>query len=651
MKHLNYRSDIDGLRAIAVLSVLIYHMDSSFLPGGFVGVDIFFVISGFLITGIIRKSLVAGDFSFSEFYIRRIRRILPATTFVILVTLVAGTSFLLPEDIQRLAYSSVAALFSAANIFYWKFLDTGYFATSSELVPLLHMWSLGVEEQFYLIWPFLLVVASVLSRKIVFVVAVVLSILCFSFSQMMLSVDPLFAYYMLPSRAGALILGALVFIVVEGKRDQAGSFFHQLSSYVGLLLLIGSLVFIQSGKNFPGLLAVIPALGAALIIWSGCFQQTYVYKILSNGIFVKIGLYSFSLYLWHWPVLALHRYAYGEPEGFSLLICLGIIVLGTVISYNMIEEPFRRGFRWKALAWKPLLSSGVGLLLAISVLAHYQEGKIGLVALNGNFEEMQRLNEITKPAPQFNYVCQSPAVDETLLKNPRCVLGGDLSDKEPNILVFGDSNASHYMGYIKTIAEDLNLKVRNVAQSSCVPLIENSSRYVNVRRESCANFNSMIKNEFSKYEMVVIGAAWTSYRGAGFHEDVRRTIEYLSDEVTDVVIALKIPGIKGYDRQCLQKALFVPGLECFSRGQSEMKEDYEINRYLESLAEEFENVTTLTVRDYLCKENLCSSYLDGIPVYFNASHLSLYGSELIGARAVRDGRVNPIFKKYALSLN
>lgn len=224
-KSLSYRPDIDGLRALAVLAVVIFHINKGWLPGGFVGVDIFFVISGFLITGILKREQDKSIFSFANFYMRRIRRILPAALTTILITLIVGIFVLLPSDLKELGKSSLASVFSVANIYFWLFLDTGYFADSSETVPLLHMWSLGVEEQFYLIWPAIMLLTYKFGgRRLLIFVAAALAIVSFVIGEHFILTDQSFAYYMLPSRAGELLFGAILFLVIESvrRRPHAG---------------------------------------------------------------------------------------------------------------------------------------------------------------------------------------------------------------------------------------------------------------------------------------------------------------------------------------------------------------------------------------------------------------------------------------------
>lgn len=321
----SYRPDIDGLRALAVLAVVIYHFNKQWLPGGFVGVDIFFVISGYLITGIIYSK--GTNFSFADFYGRRVRRILPAAIFVTAVTLIAGSFLLMPVDVKALSGSAIASALSGANIYYWLFLDTSYFAASSDTVPLLHMWSLGVEEQFYLIWPALMIIAMRLGGKRLLVgAAVLIAAASFAVSEYYVSRDPSFAYYMLPSRAGELLVGALLFLWQDSRRTLTTGAAN-VAGAVGLLMVGYSLALLSETGGFPGIRSIIPAVGTALLIASGINQGSVLARALTNPLFRYIGLRSFSLYLWHWPVLAFYRYAYGEPSLVGGLAC-AIIMLG-----------------------------------------------------------------------------------------------------------------------------------------------------------------------------------------------------------------------------------------------------------------------------------------------------------------------------------
>lgn len=250
-KSLSYRPDIDGLRAVAVLAVVFFHFNKEWLPGGFVGVDIFFVISGFLITGIVAKQVATDTFSFSNFYMRRVKRILPAAFFVTLCTLVFGLTFMLPEDSKSLSISAIATTLSAANIYFWKFLDTGYFAASSDTVPLLHMWSLGVEEQFYLIWPALLLITyKIGGRSLTVATALLLAAISFWYGEKFLVSDPTFAYYMLPSRGGELLLGGIAFFVCDSIKGKVGWIGAEVIGGTGAALVVWSLAFIRETGGF-----------------------------------------------------------------------------------------------------------------------------------------------------------------------------------------------------------------------------------------------------------------------------------------------------------------------------------------------------------------------------------------------------------------
>ncbi len=243
IKKTNYRPDIDGLRAVAVLSVILFHIDKNLLPGGFVGVDIFFVISGYLISLHIFQELEAGQFSIVEFYRRRIKRIAPPMLLVVFLTLVIAQFILIPEDAERVAESTLWSLLSLANVYFWLYQDTSYFAAASSELPLLHLWSLGVEEQFYILWPLLLMlVYRKLSPKALMLLVASTALASFMFGQLGYAHAPSFVYYMLPTRAGELLIGAAIaFATLNGIERRLPEKATQLISLTGLSLVIASL--------------------------------------------------------------------------------------------------------------------------------------------------------------------------------------------------------------------------------------------------------------------------------------------------------------------------------------------------------------------------------------------------------------------------
>lgn len=636
MQNSGYRPDIDGLRALAVISVVIFHFNPNWLPGGFIGVDIFFVISGFLITGIVYKEVELGKFSFKKFFMRRVRRILPAALFVTLVTLVFGAIFMLPEDVKDLSESAFASTLSLANVYFWLFLDNGYFATSTDTVPLLHMWSLGVEEQFYLIWPAMLLIIYKLGgpRKLL-LSAIILCTAFFILSEHYARTAPEFAYYMLPSRAGELLVGCLTYMLTRGNRKGISSLSSLLLSTSGALLIAWSFIYVDKGSNFPGVVSLAPTVGAALIIASGSLGKSLLGKFLSLSPIVWIGLLSFSLYLWHWPILAFYRYAYGEPTLPGGLICLALIILFTVISYRYIETPFRTGHIKKIKS--PVFSTALGVIVIIfSGVTYSRDGYVS----DDYAQRVNAMNEMTKAAFSFPYVCQTSKFRESLLSDERCLIGP--TDTSPSVLIWGDSNAAHYVGYLKAVAENIGVPMRNVAHSSCVPFFKNSRTFVTKNQDSCEEFNQAIFNNLSNYETVIIGAAWNSYasRDESFEEELRFTIDQLSQRVKSVIIAEKNPIFRGYDRQCPQKAITIPLMNCSERSFARNGGIIPVNNLIESIADEHDNVSLLSIRDLVCNGDICSAYSNNTPLYYDTGHLSLLGSEFLGKMAI-DQRLVP----------
>ena len=633
-KHLAYRPDIDGLRALAVLAVTIFHFNKQWLPGGFVGVDVFFVISGFLITGIIYGK--GPNFSFADFYGRRVRRILPAAAFVTIVTLIAGSFLLLPADVKSLSESAIGATLSAANIYYWLFLDTGYFAASSDTVPLLHMWSLGVEEQFYLIWPALMIIAmKVGGKRLLVATGVILAIGSFAVSEYFLARDPSFAYYMLPSRAGELLVGALLFLWQDSRRIPASA--ANVAGAVGLAMVAGSILYLDEKNGFPGVRSIIPSLGAALLILSGTNQRNLLSRIFGNPVARYVGLRSFSLYLWHWPVLAFYRYAYGEPTLSGGIACALLMCLLTLISYHLIETPFRaRTPMWLITKAGPIIATSAGVMVLGYVLVK-NNGYWPTAAGAAYKREISLHDYNTKPASRFPFNCQMMQYDPKKWTEDQCVNGDKTVPAQT--LLWGDSNAAHYVGYLKAVGESAHFSIRNISHSSCPPVRDTKGLLGPDRAKSCNDFNERAFAESKNYRTVILGASWAAYAVKGGKEKFADTIAELAGNHNQVIIALNVPVFVGLDRMCTAKAIRIPGMNCPATAMTPDQGESEVNLYLKELASQYANVTTFDVRPQICKNGTCSAYDNDTLLYFDSGHISMVGSEIIGRSVVESGQV------------
>ena len=366
-----FRPDIQGLRGIAVLGVFLFHLGLRSISGGYVGVDIFFVISGFLITGIIATDVRAGTFTFARFYSRRMKRILPAFQLVGLTTLLAGALLLMPTDRLALIKSLIASTLFASNIYFLR-ATTGYFASDSDEMPLLHNWSLSVEEQFYLVWPLTLLVllrfTNVKKHLPVILGGTVAG--TFVLAEWAASRYAGAAYYLLPTRAGEFLLGALLVFLPHSRRD-ARPLLAESLGVIGLLLVLGSNVLLTPDSRFPGLNAFWPCLGTALLIGIGRRKGLLVSSLLSFKPLVFVGTISYSLYLWHWPPIAFLHYFNIELSAFEK-VGLFCAVLGVAyFSWRFVEEPLR-GMHWQlrrtavAFALLPLLLQAGALVHARS---------------------------------------------------------------------------------------------------------------------------------------------------------------------------------------------------------------------------------------------------------------------------------------------
>jgi peptidoglycan/LPS O-acetylase OafA/YrhL len=335
---MNYRKDIDGLRTLALIPVILFHAGFESFAGGYVGVDIFFVISGYLITSIILREQSAGTFSLITFYERRARRILPALFLVMSLSLVFAWGLLLPHELKAFGESMIAVVGFASNFLFWQ--ESGYFATESEFIPLLHTWSLAVEEQFYIVFPLLLMLLWRFSKTYLAVVLGIIALLSLGIAEWGWRTFPEANFYLIPSRAWELMIGALVAFFLFYQAQAKGIWAH-LGSLVGLALVIYSIIYIDKSLPFPSFYTLAPTIGAALLILF-THKSTLVYQLLSTRLMVGIGLISYSAYLWHFPLLVFAKIYRLDELSLTLAGLLsGLALLLGYLSWRFVERPFR----------------------------------------------------------------------------------------------------------------------------------------------------------------------------------------------------------------------------------------------------------------------------------------------------------------------
>lgn len=638
-----YRYDIDGLRAIAVLSVIAFHLDNSLLPGGYVGVDIFFVLSGYLISLQIFRELSAQRFSLLEFYRRRIKRIAPAMLVVLGATLLAAPFWLLPDDASNVARSGLWALLSMANIYFWRFSDTDYFAAASEQQPLLHLWSLGIEEQFYIFWPLALIAlgyARIASRRFI-VVAVVTALLSFTAAHFLSPVDLLSSYYLLPTRAGELLLGALLAHPMAQRHFPAHKSLAAPCALLGLTLMIGSMFWLNAESVFPGFNAIPPTLGAALMLYAGSQQGVFSNRILTSTPARWIGQVSYSAYLWHWPPMAFYRYAYGEIDAAAGVIIVLFTFTAAWLSYRFIETPLRhsRTPAWPLIRRQFIYPAGGLILLSIAILS--TDG-FGLRQFSGYPAALAAQRAQSSPAFRAHYVCQRPEISIKDSKDSRCLIGAPDTELKVQTLLWGDSNASHYVGALSEIANTEGFRLRNLAISACPPLFSSPEPYVTAARlDRCQRSLEIARAASANYAHIILAGDWLSYnnRGPGFIDALKQTVQTLTNAGKRVTLLGKAPSIAGFDRLCEEKSISIPDLHCHRNNPLPSKITA-LNATLAKYAASSPQIHYVDFNELLCPDDICNSHNSaGQSQYYDGSHIALPASHAIGLRFIESGRM------------
>jgi peptidoglycan/LPS O-acetylase OafA/YrhL len=631
MSAVNYRPDIDGLRALAVVPVILFHAGATWLPGGFIGVDIFFVISGYLISSIIFRETAAGSFSFLSFYERRLRRIIPALLVVLIVTVATFQVIALPDQAQQTAESGIAALLSVSNFYFWQ--KSGYFAPAAEFMPLLHTWTLAVEEQFYLIFPavVLVILKLRLPLKWVFAIGTVAAFaLGWWLSVKMSSV----AYYLLPARAWELAIGAVLALgIVPAVRGAAS---RELLPVFGIGLIVFSLFYIRSGMIFPGWIALMPCLGAAMVIHAGG-QSWVARKVLAARPVVFVGLLSYSLYLWHWPVLTGVRVwtanAHIDPAVAAVAIAVTFVLAWA--SWRYVERPFRSRRVLPNGRMLGALGAGATLATAISILSITAGGFPD--RLSARAQELLAGAYDTKhfrscPERSFANACRFGPVNEPV-----------------RLVVIGDSHTPMLnapMGEIATIMGGGGV----LWWHSACPLLDGAWRENDDYRESCLPFKERVFAELgsiTSLEKVVLVGSWANHLGLpsenttrplmdeeshgtsmteslqAFDRSMTRTLEKLEDLGVEVVVLGSSPGA-GFN---VPRILALAELNAVDRPDfidaSQIRDvQMQMDDLMESVIHDRENVRYVPIWDVFCPAETCVITIGNAPLYSDGSHLS-----------------------------
>jgi peptidoglycan/LPS O-acetylase OafA/YrhL len=678
--HLRYRKDIDGLRAIAVLSVVIYHFLPGAIPGGFAGVDIFFVISGFLITSGIHADLKNDRFSFKNFYRKRVRRILPAFSVATLLTLALGTLLLFPADLTSLAESAAAAVTFISNHYFANRFD--YFSHNTWEFPLVHTWSLCIEEQFYFIWPALIWLAFKLrlqNHRLKYLILLGFG-MSFVLSEYLLTQTHWIkaAYYLMATRADELLSGCFLGVcannsvseislnlglekyVTEFKTklgfknsilltsarpspliiDRSARHREILAS-IGLAVVLLSAVLLNGSSRYPGINSLFPTLGAVALIYAG--PQTRVAIFLSHRWFVFIGMISYSLYLWHWPLLAFARYYFVAKDlpapALAFLVLLVPII--SYLSWKYIEQPFRKS------------EKSLGALILQWWVAPTAAVFAALLLLNQSGGWPSRFKEAGLMDRDTKFLSEQFCFERYL---GDCQIGDRSKPQaQARAILFGDSNAGHYMPFWDELGRKLGLPIDAVSIDRCYSLIDinehQPSKNQTLASEKCSGMIEHITSKISTYDVFIFASAWSAYLDdqakPNFRADFRASLEHLQKLGKKIIVMEQAPVFEQtrYDQYLRSRYLLIPGFlakqSAVGLTEAKLPQVTKANSDIESLIAEVllkkpQNISKIYLLKPITmlgdKSTAALPFSNGDLLYRDGGHLNEFGSRLLATQ-------------------
>ncbi|MEZ9779140.1 acyltransferase family protein [Vibrio cyclitrophicus] len=591
MSAVKFRPDIDTMRAFAVISVIIYHFNENILPGGFVGVDIFLVISGFLIT----KILISPDRKLSDFYLKRIKRILPLTYVVIISSLIVGYFYSSPNIYLAESNTAISALLFLANI---RFSLMGNYFQGLDSSPLLHLWSLSLEEQFYVLWPGIIVISSILGSLFRLALSFLILLVAIIFSYYLTHSDiySSFAYFILPTRMVGLLVGCIIALLPEYKLIGESS----SVKLIGILGLIASVLFIPK-DSYPGTLSIIPALSAALVVISSKTTQS---KLYSNPVILYIGKISFSLYMWHWPILVFsRRLGFLEPTNvYSLFLYLLLIFCISVISYNLIETPMRNT---KLSNKKTYLAFLIIPILTIGSLCLYVNYTSGIPQRFGLEKNMTKIDSTGCHGNTSNDSCSF------------------LTDIKADVDYIGDSHAGSLTGFFKDFAKDYDINMDVYSSGGCQFF---SDSFYSLQ---CEKIKDRYYKKKSHSNTVVL-----VYRLDILNEkdliNLALNINKFIENNQNVVLVNQVPliDVDGYDNARLLEDILVNDIRFSKYNVSKA------DKVIDDLKSKIVGIDRFMVFDpgkalLLDNELMVAEFEFGYPIYYDNNHLTSFGSHYL----------------------
>ena len=641
--HFRYRADIDGLRALAILPVVLYHAGIPGFSGGFVGVDVFFVISGFLMASLISGEIAGDDFSILRFYERRIRRIFPALFAVLAASSVAAWLLLMPVELEYFARSLRAAALFTSNIQFEK--ESGYFDIGAQMKPLLHTWSLAVEEQFYILFPLLLVALSRFARRYMVPILLGLLIVSFAASAWMVFRTPTAAFYLLQFRAWELLLGALLAFNVIPR--PARPVVREALAALGIVLIALAVFGFTDHTPFPGPAALLPCLGAALVIYAGA-EFGLAGRALRARPLVFVGLISYSLYLWHWPIIVFSR----EVSGRELsLVQGGLIVFASLVfaalSWRFVERPFRG--RSSRLGRRSLFAAAAVVMVAMVGFGNYVIRDSGVPGRLPT--DVQKVYAATYDISRFGVPPCFADSDTTgpslsdIRAGKLCPLGVDGSST-PAFLVWGDSHSGAMSPAIDGAAKQAGVSGLFAGHASCPPLPD-AQLPVHGDVKRCDDFNAAVRDLVTSRHipLVFLIAYWPKYvhdaelpkegvyfdpsvppplqdKSAPVTASLDRLMAELTRQGTKIVLVMDVPEMGHYMPEAIAKAVMTHTSTEVAPPWNYVARRQVLSRaILTRLAAKY-GATIVDPLPAICHDGHCDATQDGMPLYKDADHIT-----------------------------